>query len=379
LEESSFESRISSLEYFTAHFEDMHQILVNLIGGRTRVLDFNVPNESVKVLEIKQILEDLEGISAKEQRITLNCKELSNSASLLVSSFPDLPPLRLSLRVNGGKGGFGALLRGAGAKIGQKKNSNFDDCRDLNGRRIRNVRNEKILAEWYQQQKEHANKVPEPQLEPEPEYEFDETSYMQTIKKIETNIEDSVDHGIKQALKLKAETKKKEKQEKEFKPKRNALWKTEFDEEDEEDEGKEEESQKKKNNGENKLQEKNNSQSNKSSVPLSTSTTSPNETALSGEESQSPKEVDKSGIDLDKFSSPEELETLGLEILKLELQKRGLLCGGSLKERAGRLFSIKGKSLNSIDPKLLAKPNQPKRKIENTKDAQQNDKKKLKK
>jgi len=60
-------------------------------------------------------------------------------------------------------------------------------------------------------------------------------------------------------------------------------------------------------------------------------------------------------IDLNKYSSIEELESVGLDKLKQELQRLGLLCGGSLKERAQRLYSIKGKDIGSIDPKLFAK------------------------
>jgi len=68
-----------------------------------------------------------------------------------------------------------------------------------------------------------------------------------------------------------------------------------------------------------------------------------------------PKQSSNSSEFLDKFSSVEELESLGLEQLKLELQKLGLLCGGTLKERAQRLFSIKGKDLSTVNPKLFAK------------------------
>jgi len=60
-------------------------------------------------------------------------------------------------------------------------------------------------------------------------------------------------------------------------------------------------------------------------------------------------------IDLNKYSSVEELESVGLDKLKQELQRLGLLCGWSLKERAQRLYSIKGKDIGSIDPKLFAK------------------------
>jgi len=46
---------------------------------------------------------------------------------------------------------------------------------------------------------------------------------------------------------------------------------------------------------------------------------------------------------------------LGLEVLKEELQARELLCGGTLKQRAERLFSVKGKSEDQINPKLFSK------------------------
>ncbi|GAB9466254.1 hypothetical protein Gpo141_00003632 [Globisporangium polare] len=57
-------------------------------------------------------------------------------------------------------------------------------------------------------------------------------------------------------------------------------------------------------------------------------------------------------VDLTQFESPEALEKLGLEALKQELQTRGLKCGGSLVERAKRLFSIRGKTWDEIDNKI---------------------------
>lgn len=58
------------------------------------------------------------------------------------------PSVRLLLRLKGGKGGFGSLLRGAATKAGQKKTNNFDACRDMSGRRLRHVNAEKRLEEW---------------------------------------------------------------------------------------------------------------------------------------------------------------------------------------------------------------------------------------
>lgn len=61
-------------------------------------------------------------------------------------------------------------------------------------------------------------------------------------------------------------------------------------------------------------------------------------------------------VDLTTVTSVEQLELLGLDLLKEELRRRGLKCGGTLAERAGRLFSIRGLTPDQVDPALLAKP-----------------------
>jgi hypothetical protein len=61
-------------------------------------------------------------------------------------------------------------------------------------------------------------------------------------------------------------------------------------------------------------------------------------------------------LDLSKFSAAQELEVLGLDRLKEELQERGLKCGGSLGERAARLFLLKSIPLEKLDKKVFAKP-----------------------
>ncbi len=60
-------------------------------------------------------------------------------------------------------------------------------------------------------------------------------------------------------------------------------------------------------------------------------------------------------LDLSAFSSWEELASLGLDRLKSALMALGLKCGGTLEERAKRLFSTKGKQLSELDPSLFAK------------------------
>lgn len=60
-------------------------------------------------------------------------------------------------------------------------------------------------------------------------------------------------------------------------------------------------------------------------------------------------------LDLSAFSSWEELASLGLDRLKSALMALGLKCGGTLEERAQRLFHSKGKQISELDPSLFAR------------------------
>jgi len=60
-------------------------------------------------------------------------------------------------------------------------------------------------------------------------------------------------------------------------------------------------------------------------------------------------------LDLSAFSGWEELASLGLDRLKSALLALGLKCGGTLEERAQRLWITKGKNLQDLDATLFAK------------------------
>ena len=66
--------------------------------------------------------------------------------------------------------------------------------------------------------------------------------------------------------------------------------------------------------------------------------------------------------ELDKMESVEELVALGLDSLKAALQTRALKCGGTLQQRAERLFSVRGLDQHQIDPAVFAKPSKSKKK-----------------
>ena len=60
-------------------------------------------------------------------------------------------------------------------------------------------------------------------------------------------------------------------------------------------------------------------------------------------------------INIEEYGTVEEVMEVGGDHLKYTLQSMGLKCGGTVKERAQRLFSTKGKSEEEIDSSLYAR------------------------
>uniref|UniRef100_A0A8R1HZL2 Matrin-type domain-containing protein n=1 Tax=Caenorhabditis japonica TaxID=281687 RepID=A0A8R1HZL2_CAEJA len=81
------------------------------------------------------------------------------------------------------------------------------------------------------------------------------------------------------------------------------------------------------------------------------------EGTLTGWESDNKSEPQASAVDLSPYGSAEELEGLGLERLKGALMALGLKCGGTLKERAERLFATKGHKLSDLEKAVMSSNN----------------------
>ncbi|KAI4097469.1 MAG: hypothetical protein L6R37_006798 [Teloschistes peruensis] len=82
----------------------------------------------------------------------LPASSLAPISGLLTSERDTILPLRLSVPVCGGKGGFGSQLRAAGGRMSSKRKRNQGDQnssnRNLDGRRLRTVAEAKALAEY---------------------------------------------------------------------------------------------------------------------------------------------------------------------------------------------------------------------------------------
>ena len=134
----------------TAHH--LYQVFVrSLVDGRTLALDV-LPEASVTTL--KDLIEARDGIPSSEQVIAYKGRVLEKEERLFSSKRGLVTPgssLDLSLRLQGGKGGFGSNLRAAGKR---QLTDNFDACRDLQGRRIRHKTAQEKLSEWQAESQE---------------------------------------------------------------------------------------------------------------------------------------------------------------------------------------------------------------------------------
>ncbi|XP_038946483.1 UBL fusion protein SDE2 isoform X1 [Rattus norvegicus] len=390
----------------------------------------------------------------------------------------------LEPRLRGGKGGFGSMLRALGAQI--EKTTNREACRDLSGRRLRDVNHEKAIpgqapqrehwmAEWVKQQAEREAEKEQRRLErlqrklAEPAHCFASPDYQRQCHEMAERLEDSVLKGM-QAASSKVvsaevtETRKRPNRSKTDQgagaKKKRCFWlgmegleaaegsstgsSDDSEDDDHEDapgtsgpsccarengsdggevaadspgsvqssgSGTRSESPKELQNpmtepgqgilentgtepGETSTREHNERKTvtvtETEETPARKETESPEPTekgqetgvigedraamALSGEDRKSipaaTPEGSNSGdtalgveaLDLSAFSCAAELELLGLERLKCALMALGLKCGGTLQERAARLFSVRGLSKELIDPTLFAKPSKGKKK-----------------
>lgn len=92
------------------------------------------------------------------------------------------------------------MLRALGAQI--EKTTNREACRDLSGRRLRDVNHEKEMAEWLKKQAEREAEKEQRRLErlqrklSEPKHQFTDPEYQQQCHDLSERLEDSVIKGL---------------------------------------------------------------------------------------------------------------------------------------------------------------------------------------
>ncbi|NXY47798.1 SDE2 regulator, partial [Ceuthmochares aereus] len=338
--------------------------------------------------------------------------------------------------------GFGSMLRALGAQI--EKTTNREACRDLSGRRLRDVNHEKAMAEWVKQQAEREAEKEQRRLErlqrklAEPKHFFTNPDYQQQCHEMAERLEDSVLKGLQAASSkiVSPESGDSRKRpgksgENETKSrKRKCFWlgleglddRDSLNSDDDSEDDSTYTSDRSSPSGSRCSENAGNSnECSSSSVDLvenspgTSATEKPLEqpegtgrdlqeeshvggqTEIPADENKVTKQLKEGAleknkvaeavkeeeqenisskaqetnqiqstevepIDLLAFHSAAEMEALGLDKLKTELMSLGLKCGGTLKERAARLFSVRGLSRDQIDPALFAKCSKGKKK-----------------
>lgn len=105
------------------------------------------------------------------------------------------------LKLIGGKGGFGSMLRAIGAQI--EKTTNREACRDLSGRRLRDINEEKRLKAWLEKQNDEDNdeaaKIARKieKLRQQPKHEFKDDEYFNARSHLAEDVSDALEEGLK--------------------------------------------------------------------------------------------------------------------------------------------------------------------------------------
>ncbi|KAG6513057.1 replication stress response regulator SDE2-like [Zingiber officinale] len=432
-----------------------YQIFVKFLDGRTRCLQ--IPSPTVSGEDLRRDIVTRTGIPPRSLRVVSGIREISDSTIISASSDGLFPSITLLLRLPGGKGGFGSLLRGAATKAGQKKTNNFDACRDMSGRRLRHVNAEKKLEEWKAEAEDRRlEKLAEDFLkkkakEVKKNSKVDVEKYLEKYREDTEKCMEKVEESVRQSFELYKESKRKILPLSEPSSKRLKIWlgKKKVDEsESESDDGELEDKDDDSENGDQKSEvldsgnSSNQSELQDGGSPSGSAsiTNSDEESSGGGSETRNVDEINKGGalnslvieqesgsrgsdsasdeilncvtgtpeevdagtdlvsgsmvvtelsvakskeenqpesvqkkadlvvvtttdnsyvdgsLNFDDYDSPDGLELLGMEQLKTLLQKYGLKCGGTLRERAARLFLLKTTPVEKLPKKVLARP-----------------------
>ncbi|CAD6993886.1 protein SDE2 homolog [Ceratitis capitata] len=112
------------------------------------------------------------------------------------------------LRIFGGKGGFGSMLRAIGAQI--EKTTNREACRDLSGRRLRDINEEKrvkaVLEKMgdLERESQERKKRKIEKLLSVPKHDFKDVEYEEARAKLADKVNSAVEEGLKNSIDSKA-------------------------------------------------------------------------------------------------------------------------------------------------------------------------------
>lgn len=180
--------------------------------------------EFANVSDLKQKISLQYGIPLEDLYVLVNGKLTADEIS--ITNIENV--FRVCSRIIGGKGGFGSMLRAIGAQI--EKTTNREACRDLSGRRLRDINEEKRLRKWLEGQEDREREAAErkqkklERLIAEPKIEVNlNPNYEKERQELPERVSAAVDAGWQAAGTSKEGTKRKA-EDVQIKTKKAKLW-----------------------------------------------------------------------------------------------------------------------------------------------------------
>ena len=267
--------------------------------------------------------------------------------------------LFLKKGLRGGKGGFGTLLRSTGKKKGRNAEPNNDMCRDLKGQRYHVSENARKMEKWTKEESlreeealalKYIEERTGEKARKRAKMEKEEERFRKESEEVKERMEEAMKVATTKTIQTTVEKGRVRDEEEE-----------EDDSDDEEDEDDFRRKKKKRTTNKSTTEEEQIEEGKEEERKVIKVAKANDEkefpvvgAAPMSSNSSPPKQENFEPIDLHDINVAQELERFGLDHLKIELTRQNLKCGGSLEERANRLFLLKMTPFEAIDKKHKA-------------------------
>jgi len=261
--------------------------------------------------------------------------------------------------LRGGKGGFGTLLRSTGKKKGRNAEPNNDMCRDLKGQRYHVSENARKMEKWTKEESvreeealalKYIEERTGEKARKRAKMEKEEERFRKDSEEVKERMEEAMKVATTKTIQTTVEKGRVRDEEEE-----------EDDSDDEEDEDDFRRKKKKRTTNKSTTEEEQIEEGKEEERKVIKVAPANDEkefpvvgAAPMSSNSSPPKQENFEPIDLHDINVAQELERFGLDHLKIELTRQNLKCGGSLEERANRLFLLKMTPFEAIDKKHKA-------------------------
>ena len=261
--------------------------------------------------------------------------------------------------LRGGKGGFGTLLRSTGKKKGRNAEPNNDMCRDLKGQRYHVSENARKMEKWTKEESlreeealalKYIEERTGEKARKRAKMEKEEERFRKESEEVKERMEEAMKVATTKTIQTTVEKGRVRDDEEE-----------EDDSDDEEDEDDFRRKKKKRTTNKSTTEEEQIEEGKEEETKVIKVAKANDEkefpvvgAAPMSSNSSPPKQENFEPIDLHDINVAQELERFGLDHLKIELTRQNLKCGGSLEERANRLFLLKMTPFEAIDKKHKA-------------------------